>query len=647
LPDSSVSNPGKPSLPTDSEKTITQPLPSFHLLQGRYRLLGQVGEGGMGKVYRAEDTHLGNRLVAIKEMSARGLSPQEYAEVTQGFQREALLLAQLNHPNLPHIYEQFSEGDRWYLVMDFIDGETLEERLAKSPGGQLPVQEVLQLGIHLATVLSYLHTRQPPIIFRDLKPTNIMLSRDGRLYLIDFGIARLFKPGQSKDTIPFGSSGYAAPEQYGRAQTTPQADMYSLGATLHHILSGSDPSQSPFVFAPLHLAGYDGLEALIRQMVETDRAKRPATMEEIRRELEQLAAPQSAPSSGAIVAPPAPRSTRQPASPRTTLARVPSRSRLPRPSAQGCVIGGVLILFIALIPLSMTLLSSAFTAGPSVAAAPTATPTPLPTNTPTPLPTATDTPGPSPTPVPFVNGAGEYLVDAGTGQALYSSHIHTRLPIASTTKIMTAILAIEDGGDLSQIVPITSDELAEVPNGASISYLQAGDDNITLLYLLYGLMLKSGSDAAIVIAHQVAGSTADFVAMMNAKAQSLGLKDTHFTSPHGATQDSRHYSSVADLVTLARYAMKNPTFAQIVRTEHFELPAQTNRHAYSWDNTNQLLSTYSGADGIKTGSLPDWFCIVFSATRNGRTLIGAELGAPTPDLLYSDATRMLDKGFGS
>jgi D-alanyl-D-alanine carboxypeptidase (penicillin-binding protein 5/6) len=93
--------------------------------------------------------------------------------------------------------------------------------------------------------------------------------------------------------------------------------------------------------------------------------------------------------------------------------------------------------------------------------------------------------------------------------------------------------------------------------------------------------------------------------------------------------------------------MKNPTFAQIVRTEHFELPAQTNRHAYSWDNTNQLLSTYSGADGIKTGSLPDWFCIVFSATRNGRTLIGAELGAPTPDLLYSDATRMLDKGFGS
>ncbi len=648
LPDSSLNNPGNPP-PTDSDRTITQPLPNFHLLKGHYRLLGQVGEGGMGKVYRAQDTLLGNRLVAIKEMSARGLSPQEYAEVTQGFQHEALLLAQLNHPNLPHIYEQFSEGDRWYLVMDFIDGETLEERLAKAPYGRLPVQEALQLGIHLAAVLSYLHTRQPPIIFRDLKPGNIMLTRDGRLYLIDFGIARLFKPGQSKDTIPFGSSGYAAPEQYGRAQTTPQADMYSLGATLHHMLSGRDPSQSPFVFAPLHLASYDGLEALIRQMVETDKAKRPATMEEIQRELERLAAPQSAPSYGAIAAPPAPHSARPPAAPHAAPSFARPQPRLPRPSAQGCVIGVVLLLFIALIPLSITLLPSLLSGGPSasVAAAPTVTPTPSPTSTPTPLPTATNTPGPSPTPVPFVNGAAEYLIDAGTGKSLYASHIHTRLAIASTTKIMTAILAIEDGGDLNQIVPITADELAEVPSDASIAYLQAGDDNITLLYLLYGLMLKSGSDAAIVIAHQVAGSTANFVAMMNAKAQSLGLKDTHFTSPHGATQDSRHYSSVADLVTLARYAMKNPTFAQIVSTKHFELPAQTNRHAYSWDNTNQLLSTYSGADGVKTGSLPNWFCIVFSVTRNGRTLIGAELGAPTPDLLYGDAARMLDKGFGS
>src|SRR5579885_1118083 len=278
-------------MPAQPDSTITLPLPTNHLLKGRYHLLGRIGQGGMGIVYRAEDTHLGNRIVAIKEMSARGLSQEELAEATQAFQREALLLAQLNHPNLPHIYEQLSEGNRWYLVMDYIEGETLETYLARAPGGRLSVQETLQLGMQLASVLSYLHSRQPPIIFRDLKPANIMLTLDGRLYLIDFGIARIFKPGQSQDTTPFGSSGYAAPEQYGKAQTTPQADIFSLGATLHQLLSGTDPSQTPFVFAPLRLGGGQaaGLAAPIRRMVETDRTRRPASMEEVRRELQRLA----------------------------------------------------------------------------------------------------------------------------------------------------------------------------------------------------------------------------------------------------------------------------------------------------------------------------------------------------------------------
>ena len=270
-------------------------------------------------------------------------------------------------------------------------------------------------------------------------------------------------------------------------------------------------------------------------------------------------------------------------------------------------------------------------------------PTPTPTDTPTPTPS----PIPSPTPAQFPNGSAEYLIDAGTGQTLYSANIHARLPIASTTKMMTAILAIEQG-DLSQIVPITQEELDEVPTGASIAQLQAGDDNITLMYLLYALMLPSGSDAAIVIAHTIAGSTTQFVSMMNAKARTLGLNNTHFTSPHGATEDASNYSSVADLVKLAQYAMNNPTFAQIVQTPHFQLVAQTNRHPYSWDNTNELLGMYPGANGIKTGSSSEaGFCIVFSATRSGRQLIGAELGAPTPDLLYSDAIRLLNMGFNS
>ncbi len=629
---SAVSPPGGPA-----GQSTTAPLAPSHLLKGRYRLIRQIGQGGMGAVYQAEDTSLGNRLVAVKEMSTQGLSPEELAEVTEGFQREALLLAQLRHPNLPRIYEQFAEGNHWYLVMDFIDGETLEEHQAKAPGGRLPVQEVLQLGIQLATVLSYLHTRQPPIIFRDLKPSNIMLTPDGHLYLIDFGIARFFKPGQRKDTIPFGSAGYAAPEQYGKAQTTPQADIYSLGATLHQLLSGTDPSQAPFVFAPLHLADPPGLESLIFQMVETDRTKRPVSMEEVKQELLRLAAlPSSPPPTGPVL----PASSAAPPPPWRFIQKLP-KPRLPRPSLQGCTVGMALILLIALILVAIPLLSSLL-AGNAASIAARATPTPSPS--PTPFPTPTDTPTPSPTPTPFVSGAAEYLIDAGTGRTLYSANIHTRLPIASTTKIMTAILAIENG-DLNQIVPITQEELDEVPTGASVAQLRAGDDNITLLYLLYGLMLPSGSDAAIVIAHTIAGSTQNFVAMMNAKAQALGLKDTHFTNPHGALRDPNHYSSVADLVKLTQYALNNSLFAQIVRTQHYELTAQTNRHDYRWDNTNQLLEAYPGADGVKTGSFPDWFCIVFSATRSGRRLIGAELGAPTADVLYADATRLLNLGF--
>ncbi len=622
---------------------LTAPLPDAHLLWGRYRLLGVVGQGGMGRVYRATDTHLGNRLVAVKEISARGLSQAEVAEVTEGFRREALLLAQLNHPNLPHIYEQFSVGDHWYLVMDFIEGETLDAYLARMPGGRLPVQEVLQLGIQLANVLAYLHSRQPPIIFRDLKPSNIMLTPDGRLYLIDFGIARLFKPGQMKDTIPFGSSGYAAPEQYGRAQTTPQADIYSLGATLHQLLSGDDPSQTPFVFAPLHLAGSEELETLIAQMVQTDRAKRPASIEIVRQELQRLAGQPARPTSAAIALPPARTGNTAAFAQASVPVRAPLKRRLPRPSVQGIVVAAVLVGLIVLIPVSIPFVSSILSpAGPASALAPT--PSPTPTDTPTPTPTPTDTP----IPPSFPNGAAEYLIDAGTGQALYSINIHTRLPIASTTKIMTAILAIENGGDLSQIVPITPEELAEVPAGASTAQLQAGDDNITLLYLLYALMLPSGSDAAIVIAHAIAGSTAKFVTMMNAKASALGLNDTHFTSPHGALEDTNNYSSVYDLVKLARYAMNNSTFAAIVATQHYVLPAQTHRHLYTWDNTNELLGMYPGADGIKTGSSDQaGYCLVFSATRKGRQLIGAELGAPSSDLLYDDAVRLLNMGFGS
>lgn len=273
--------------------SATGRIPANALLKQRYRVVNQLGQGGMGAVYKAADTRLGGRLVAVKEMSQRELkTQQEIIEAVNAFKSEALMLAALRHQNLPRIYDHFSDIGRWYLVMDFIEGETLEERLQKAGGGPLPVREVLEIGIQLCTALSYLHNQQPAIIFRDLKPANIMLTSDTHLYLIDFGIARLFKPGQAKDTSAFISAGYAAPEQYGKTQTTPQSDIYSLGATLHQALSGIDPSLNPFFFAALPTTLPAGLGALILRMVEMDPGKRPASAGEVKQALQRIASGQ-------------------------------------------------------------------------------------------------------------------------------------------------------------------------------------------------------------------------------------------------------------------------------------------------------------------------------------------------------------------
>ena len=258
------------------------------LLKQRYHLLTRLGQGGMGSVYKAEDTDLGNRNVAIKEMSQKGLNQQEASEATDAFKREALLLAGLLHPNLPRIHDHFSEHGRWYLVMDFIQGQTFGDYLAQK-GGTLPLNEVLDIGIQLCNVLNYLHTRQPSIIFRDLKPDNVMRTSDGQLYLIDFGIARHFKPGQAKDTIAFGSPGYAAPEQYGKAQTAPSADMYSLGVMLHQMLTGDDPSLKPFFFAPLHMRGPERLQSLLNQLLDMDASKRLGDALQVKQKLQEIA----------------------------------------------------------------------------------------------------------------------------------------------------------------------------------------------------------------------------------------------------------------------------------------------------------------------------------------------------------------------
>src|SRR6266849_1632893 len=262
----------------------TGTLPGQTLLASRYQLESRIGQGGMGAVYKAADTRFNNRPIAIKEMSKAGLSAVQRQEAEAAFEHEARLLADLLHPNLPRIYDHFTENERSYLVMDFIDGRTIEEDLEQAGGGPLPVDQVIDWAEQLCDVLSYLHSRQPAIIFRDLKPANVMVDDRGHVFLIDFGIARFFKPGKLHDTIALGSPGYAAPEQYGKSQSTPRSDLYSLGAFLHHLLTGLDPSEQPFFFRPssqINPAVSAGLEGLLQQLLEMDPERRPASAQDV------------------------------------------------------------------------------------------------------------------------------------------------------------------------------------------------------------------------------------------------------------------------------------------------------------------------------------------------------------------------------
>ena len=275
------------------------------LFMDRYSIIEEVGSGGFGSVYKARDTLNGDSLVAIKEVSLEGLPARTRLEATSAFEREAHLLAQLKHPSLPRLYDHVQRPERWYLVMDFIVGETLDAYQSRAPRQRLLLSDALEIGIQLCTVLHYLHSQDPPIIFRDLKPANIIRGPTGKIYLIDFGIARYFKFGQPKDTIALGSPGYAAPEQYGKAQTTPRADIYSLGAVLHQLLTTRDPSEAPFRFTPLRPKSQSEpgsltismvevlvskLEALIASMLDMDVNKRPANVLSVKEELQVISA---------------------------------------------------------------------------------------------------------------------------------------------------------------------------------------------------------------------------------------------------------------------------------------------------------------------------------------------------------------------
>ena len=218
-------------------------------LVDRYVIQEVVGIGGMGSVYRARDLHFPNvvKLVAVKEMINQAPDPLIRATIVQNFEREANILATLSHPSIPRIYDYFSEDNRSYLVLEFINGSDLE-RIINDTQGFLAEEQVLSWAIQLCDVLSFLHAHRPdPIIFRDMKPSNVMVNQTNHIILVDFGIAKPFQTGQKGTMI--GTEGYSPPEQY-RGEATTLADIYALGATMHHALTRRDPRiEPPFSFS--------------------------------------------------------------------------------------------------------------------------------------------------------------------------------------------------------------------------------------------------------------------------------------------------------------------------------------------------------------------------------------------------------------
>lgn len=228
-------------------------MPSQSMLKNRYVILSKIAQGGMSAIYKAIDRQKPGVTWVVKEMSETTITPGDRAETVEAFRREAVMLRTLSHPNLVKVVDVFQDAHkgRWYMVMEFIEGKTLLQIMEETPGN-LPERRVLSWAAQICDVLTYLHTQKKPIIYRDMKPGNVMeQSANGVCKVIDFGIARFWKPGRSKDTLILGTPGYAPPEQYGKGQTKDSADVYALGATLHHLLTGRDPESKPFKFPPV------------------------------------------------------------------------------------------------------------------------------------------------------------------------------------------------------------------------------------------------------------------------------------------------------------------------------------------------------------------------------------------------------------
>lgn len=232
----------------DRQRPAVRQLREGTMLNMRYEIVRRIGGGGMGAVYLAKDKNLGGAYRAVKEMLQSHLDEAQQVKAVEDFKRESLLLTSLEHVSIPTIYDYFYDefAGRFYLVMKYISGGDIAVHLRNAPGGYVDELTVARWGMETADVLEYLHTRQPPIIYRDLKPANLMVDgNSGRVMLIDFGIARWVNK-EEKGVTAVGTMGYAPPELFS-GKVEPRSDVYSLGATMFHILTGNDPQDNPLL----------------------------------------------------------------------------------------------------------------------------------------------------------------------------------------------------------------------------------------------------------------------------------------------------------------------------------------------------------------------------------------------------------------
>lgn len=255
------------------------------LIDGKYKILNEIGRGGMSTVYLAINEKA-NKPWAVKEVRKNGISNREL--VKQSLMVEINLLKKLKHKGLPSIVDIIDQQDNYLIVMDYIEGITLENIMQED--GVQPQEKVVDWAIQLCDVLQYLHTRKPAIIYRDMKPSNIMLRSDGSVVLIDFGTAREFKERHVEDTTCLGTQGYAAPEQFGgMGQTDERTDIYSLGATMYRLVTGHNPSEPPYEMYPIthwNPRLSTGLEGIIAKCTSKDPKSRYQSVQEVRYALE-------------------------------------------------------------------------------------------------------------------------------------------------------------------------------------------------------------------------------------------------------------------------------------------------------------------------------------------------------------------------